>query len=244
MLHAERLTRILVDEAVAELLLEQAKKHPERRDVLERWLERAEPRCRHLVDEITSTGDRLLAKLRGEAVAAESRRGEDRMSVSLQVHSLSGAGVARDGRGGGRRAQAATRRRRTSRRSRSLPGREHHLTVSPRPAELVNAYVRWVGGDPASYKGRVPAHLFPQWGFPLTGKLVEGLKYPMLAAMNGGCKLTINSRCPPASRSRSAAGSTPSTTTGTRAILDQKIVTGTRSRTRRRSSPTSTSSFR
>ena len=56
----------------------------------------------------------------------------------------------------------------------------------------MNAYVRWVGGDPSSYKGRVPAHLFPQWGFPLTGKLVEGLSYPMLAAMNGGCKLTIN----------------------------------------------------
>lgn len=63
MLHAERLTRILVDEAIGELLFEQAKKHPERREVLERHLERAEPRCRFLLDEITTTGDRLLHQL-------------------------------------------------------------------------------------------------------------------------------------------------------------------------------------
>jgi alkylation response protein AidB-like acyl-CoA dehydrogenase len=66
MLHAERLTRILTDEAVAEILLEQAEKHPERREVLARWLERAEPRSRFLLDEITSTGSRLLDELAGE----------------------------------------------------------------------------------------------------------------------------------------------------------------------------------
>jgi alkylation response protein AidB-like acyl-CoA dehydrogenase len=63
MLHAERLTRILIDEAVAELLLEQAKAHPHRRDVLERWLARAELRSRALHEEITTTGDRILASL-------------------------------------------------------------------------------------------------------------------------------------------------------------------------------------
>jgi alkylation response protein AidB-like acyl-CoA dehydrogenase len=63
MLHAERLTQILADEAIAELLLTQAKAHPQRRDVLERWLERAEVRCRALHDAITTTGDRVLATL-------------------------------------------------------------------------------------------------------------------------------------------------------------------------------------
>ena len=56
-----------------------------------------------------------------------------------------------------------------------VPGPEHRLTVAPRSTELVQAYLRNVGGDPSSYKGRVPAHLFPQWAFPLTGKLVEGV---------------------------------------------------------------------
>ncbi len=63
LLHAERLTRILADEAVAEALLAQARRHPERRPWLERYLERAEPRVRFLLDEITTTGKRLLAEL-------------------------------------------------------------------------------------------------------------------------------------------------------------------------------------
>jgi 3-(methylthio)propanoyl-CoA dehydrogenase len=75
MLHAERLTRILIDEAVAELLLEQAKAHPKRREVLERWLARAELRSKSLYEEITTTGDRILSQLQqsdgAESAAAE-----------------------------------------------------------------------------------------------------------------------------------------------------------------------------
>jgi hypothetical protein len=74
MLHAERLTKLLFDEVASELFLEQAKEHPERRELLERWLDRAEPRARHMLDEIQTTGDRLLATLSGDeanAAAAE-----------------------------------------------------------------------------------------------------------------------------------------------------------------------------
>ncbi len=74
MLHAERLTRILIDEAVAEILAGQAQQHPERREVLERWLERAEPRSRFLLDEITSTGDRLLHALHPDHAPPGERR--------------------------------------------------------------------------------------------------------------------------------------------------------------------------
>jgi 3-(methylthio)propanoyl-CoA dehydrogenase len=63
LLHAERLTRLLADVAVSEALLEQARRDPERRIWLERYLERAEPRGRFLLDEITSTGKRLIAEL-------------------------------------------------------------------------------------------------------------------------------------------------------------------------------------
>jgi alkylation response protein AidB-like acyl-CoA dehydrogenase len=65
MLHAERLTRILSDEAACELLLAQAQKFPERRELLTAYLDRAEPRCRFLLDEITTTGQRLLQQLDG-----------------------------------------------------------------------------------------------------------------------------------------------------------------------------------
>ncbi len=63
MLHAERLTRILADEQVAELLLEQARRFPERREVCERWLDRAELRTKALHEEITTTGERLLSRI-------------------------------------------------------------------------------------------------------------------------------------------------------------------------------------
>lgn len=63
MLHAERLTRILADETICKILLEQTRKHPERREVLVRYLERAEPRVRALAKDITTTGAGLLSRL-------------------------------------------------------------------------------------------------------------------------------------------------------------------------------------
>lgn len=66
MLHAERLTRILADEAIAEILFEQQKAHPERREILERWLDRAELRSKSLLEEITTRGERALAALAPE----------------------------------------------------------------------------------------------------------------------------------------------------------------------------------
>ncbi len=63
LLHADRLIQLLTDVTIGEILSEQSREHPERAEVLERWLEVAEPRCRYLHDRITSTGDRLLSSL-------------------------------------------------------------------------------------------------------------------------------------------------------------------------------------
>jgi phage antirepressor YoqD-like protein len=52
---------------IAELLLQQALRHPERAEVLERHLERAEPKARYLHDQITTTGQRLVDKLSAAA---------------------------------------------------------------------------------------------------------------------------------------------------------------------------------
>lgn len=74
MLHAERLTRILADEAICELLWAQSLQHPDRRAVLARYLERAEPRTRYLHEQICTTGARLLKGL-GRAEGSESNLG-------------------------------------------------------------------------------------------------------------------------------------------------------------------------
>ena len=71
MLHAERLTQLLTDVAICEVLLEQSKKFPHRKPVLERYLRRAEPRCRYWHDLIHNTGAELLAQLE-ETPAAEA----------------------------------------------------------------------------------------------------------------------------------------------------------------------------
>jgi alkylation response protein AidB-like acyl-CoA dehydrogenase len=73
MLHAERLTRILADEVIVELLLLQARTSPERRELCERYVARAELRCRALHEEITTTGERILSSLapKQERAAAE-----------------------------------------------------------------------------------------------------------------------------------------------------------------------------
>jgi hypothetical protein len=110
-----------------------------------------------------------------------------------------------------------------------VPGPEVLATFPPRSPELVRDYVRHVGGDPGAYQRRVPAHLFPQWGFALTGKTLEGLAYPMLAAMNGGCRLIMNAPLPAHEPLEVSARLESVDDDGRRAILEQRIVTSTRS---------------
>lgn len=111
----------------------------------------------------------------------------------------------------------------------SIPGPEVRATFAPRSPELIRDYVRHVGGDPSAYRKRVPPHLFPQWGFALTGKTLEGLGYPMLKAMNGGCKLVMNLPLPADEPLEVSARLESVDDDGRRAILEQRIVTSTRS---------------
>ncbi len=74
-LHAERLAALMAEAAICRILLDQARRHPERREVLERYLERAEPRCRYLADQIESTGGRLLEELAEAGTAAARKAG-------------------------------------------------------------------------------------------------------------------------------------------------------------------------
>ena len=67
MLHAERLAKILVDVQIIDALAEQGAKHPERLEVLDRYLERALRRSRSMLYEIQTTGDRLLNTLKTTA---------------------------------------------------------------------------------------------------------------------------------------------------------------------------------
>lgn len=110
-----------------------------------------------------------------------------------------------------------------------LPGPELNVELPPRPADLIRDYVRHVGGDPASYRKIVPPHLFPQWGFPLAARTLRGLPYPLLKVLNGGCRLEVRAALPAGEPLVVSARLESIDDNGRRAVLQQRIVTGTRS---------------
>lgn len=111
----------------------------------------------------------------------------------------------------------------------ALPGPEIRRTFPPRDPALVRAYVKHVGGDPGAYRARLPAHLFPQWGFGFVGATLDGLSYPLLGAMNGGCRLIQRAPLPSDEPLEVSARLESVDDDGRRAILEQRVVTGTRS---------------
>jgi alkylation response protein AidB-like acyl-CoA dehydrogenase len=69
LLHAERLTKILSDVAIADCLVKQARRaeggkyEDDRRELAERWIEKVEPRCRGTLSEIEATSGGLLSRI-------------------------------------------------------------------------------------------------------------------------------------------------------------------------------------
>ncbi len=73
MLHAERLTKILAEVTIARILVKYAIKYPDRRKDAERFLKRADLRCRHWLAEIEEHGTELLADLAAVEQAQASK---------------------------------------------------------------------------------------------------------------------------------------------------------------------------
>ncbi len=72
-----------------------------------------------------------------------------------------------------------------------LPTDPITATVPARSAALIADYRRWLGGDAKRDADHVPPHLFPQWGFPLLARTLDGLPYPLTKVLNQGCRLTV-----------------------------------------------------
>jgi acyl dehydratase len=108
-----------------------------------------------------------------------------------------------------------------------LPSPEVTAIIPPRPADLVRDYVRHVGGDPSAYKRIVPPHLFPQWGFPLSARTLDGIPYPLVRVLNGGCRLEMFAPLPADEPLIVRARLEDIDDNGRRALIHQRIVTGT-----------------
>ncbi|MCB9525539.1 MAG: hypothetical protein H6702_19480 [Myxococcales bacterium] len=126
---------------------------------------------------------------------------------------------------GGLVVSAMTQRFRGKPARTEVPGRVYSATVPPRPADLVADYVRWAGGDPRAWQGRVPPHLFPQWGFGLLNKTLAGIAYPVAKALNGGCRMVIHADIPAGQPLQLEAQLVEVDDDGRRAILTQRLET-------------------
>lgn len=109
----------------------------------------------------------------------------------------------------------------------ALPTKPIEARYAARPKDLVRAYVRHVGGDPSAYKKIVPAHFFPQWGLGLASQTLDGLPYPLMRAMNGGCRLRINTPLPANEPLHVRAWIDEIDDDGRRAIVSQRVITST-----------------
>lgn len=111
----------------------------------------------------------------------------------------------------------------------AAPGPWLESELPPRSTALVAAYLRHVGGDPAAYRGHLPPHLFPQWGFALAARALRGAPYPLARVMNAGCRIRVQAPLPAGEPLRVRARIESIDDDGRRALIAQRIVTGTRS---------------
>lgn len=80
------------------------------------------------------------------------------------------------------------------------PGPEFSAQLEAPSPELVRAYRHHISGgelaDGAPWEGQIPAHLFPQWTFPIAGKTLMGVPYPLEKVVNGGCRVEVKGPLP------------------------------------------------
>lgn len=107
------------------------------------------------------------------------------------------------------------------------PGPVFERNYPPLPDSLLDDFIRFVGGDPRAYRGQVPAHLFPQWSVPLVARTLEGLPYPMLKVVNGGCRMERRGPIPRGERLVVRGQLTQIDQDGRRVLLTQRVTSGT-----------------
>ena len=111
----------------------------------------------------------------------------------------------------------------------TVPGPTLTATVPARNARLVRDYVRHVGGDPDSYVDSLPPHMFPQWGLPLLARTLDNVPYDVSRVLNAGCRLEVNRPLPTNEPLQLEGRLEEIDDNGQRAILRQRLVTGTAS---------------
>lgn len=107
-----------------------------------------------------------------------------------------------------------------------VPGPLMTERLPPRDPALVDAFLRHIGSPPGTWEG-LPPHFFPQWAFALFSRGLDGLPYPPLAMLNGGCHLVIDRPMPMGEAIDVAVQLTDISDDGRLAVITEHCVTGT-----------------
>jgi hypothetical protein len=110
----------------------------------------------------------------------------------------------------------------------ALPGPWIEAEVAPRDPSLVREYIRFTGGDAAWYRGTIPPHMFSQWSFAYVARALRSLPYSLFRVMNAGCRIEPRAPLPIGQPLVVRARVESIDDDGRRAILTQRIVTGTK----------------
>ena len=113
----------------------------------------------------------------------------------------------------------------------ALPGPELTDQVTAPSIALVRDYLRHLGAGADAYRhpATVPPHLFPQWTFPIVARVLRDVPYPLARILNAGCRLEVNAAVPASAPLTIRAQLMDVEDDGRRALLHQRVVTGTRS---------------
>jgi acyl dehydratase len=107
------------------------------------------------------------------------------------------------------------------------PGPIREAQLPPRDATLLLDYIEWTGGDIPDYHGQVPAHFFPQWGFPLLADALGDVPWPMSRILNQGCRIEHRAPLPAGEDLHCSAQLISVEETETKARITTRIITGT-----------------
>jgi acyl dehydratase len=99
----------------------------------------------------------------------------------------------------------------------------------PHANDLLDDYIRHVGGDAKAYAKTVPPHFFPQWAMPVAAATLKDAPYPMTRVLNGGCRMEMRAPIPRGEKLTVRACLSAVDDNGQRALLTQRIITSSES---------------
>jgi acyl dehydratase len=98
----------------------------------------------------------------------------------------------------------------------------------PAPSHgLIRDFLRFTGGDSATYRDVIPPHLFPQWSLPAMLQVARSLPYDPTKVINAGCRLTVFEPLPVNRELHVASQLTRVDDNGKRARINILVRTGT-----------------